>query len=279
MKPDEGVNEGGSYGPYKQSERKDIYAKYVKQLIADKNAYYAFDTPEELDAMRKRLVDEGSSVRQYNAVTRGSMTNSYTMSEEELEKRISSGEPYVIRFNIPKEREIVVKDIVRGTVKVNSKELDDKVLFKSDGLPTYHLANIVDDNAMKISHVIRGEEWLPSLPLHFLLYEALGWKDEIPEFAHLPLILKPNGKGKLSKRDGEKMGFPVFPLEWTDPKTGEVSAGFKEEGYLQKAFINLLALMGWNPGVDEEVFSEEGRCKTTLCPRTKRSNRLKTRRY
>ncbi|MEA2041765.1 MAG: glutamate--tRNA ligase [Bacteroidota bacterium] len=255
MTPDEGVNEGGDYGPYKQSERKDLYQKYAKQLIENGHAYYAFDTAEELDAMRQRLTEAGSSVRQYNVLTRGEMKNSYTLSDEEVKQRIDSGKPYVIRFNIPADREVELKDIVRGTVRVNTKELDDKVLFKSDGLPTYHLANIVDDYLMEISHVIRGEEWLPSLPLHYLLYEALGWEDEMPEFAHLPLILKPNGKGKLSKRDGEKMGFPVFPLEWKDPETGDISAGFKEDGYLQEAFINLLALMGWSPGTDEELLS------------------------
>jgi glutamyl-tRNA synthetase len=253
--PDEGVKEGGKYGPYKQSERKKLYKTATQKLIDSGHAYYAFDTPEELDAMRERLTQAGSSVRHYNASTRGKMKNSFTLSEAETTERIASGEPYVVRFNIPESREIVMKDIVRGTVKVNTKELDDKVLFKSDGLPTYHLANVVDDHAMEISHVIRGEEWLPSLPLHFLLYESLGWKDEMPEFAHLPLLLKPNGKGKLSKRDGEKMGFPVFPLEWKDPKTDETSAGFREDGYLKEAFVNLIALLGWNPGGDKEMFS------------------------
>ena len=253
--PDEGVKQGGEYEPYRQSERKDLYKKYALQLVNEGKAYYAFDTAEELDAMRERLSEQGSSVRHYNAVTRGEMKNSFTLSEDELQKKLQSDEPYVIRFNMPAERTVEMTDIVRGTVKVNTKELDDKVLFKSDGLPTYHLANVTDDYHMKISHVIRGEEWLPSLPLHYLLYESLGWKDAMPEFAHLPLLLKPNGKGKLSKRDGEKMGFPVFPLEWKDPKSGETSAGFREDGYLPEAFLNLMALLGWNPGTDKEIFS------------------------
>lgn len=255
--PNEGVRQGGDYGPYRQSERRELYKKYALQLVANGKAYYAFDTPEELEAMRERLTQAGSSVRHYNYVTRGEMKNSFTLSKEDVQQRIDSGEAYVIRFNMPSERQVEMQDIVRGTVRVNTKELDDKVLFKSDGLPTYHLANVTDDYHMKISHVIRGEEWLPSLPLHFLLYEALGWKNDIPQFAHLPLLLKPNGKGKLSKRDGEKMGFPVFPLEWKDPKTGCISAGFREDGYLKEAFINLIALLGWNPGTDEELFSLE----------------------
>lgn len=255
IKIDEGIKEGGNFGPYKQSERREIYKKYVHVLIENDNAYYAFDTPEELDAMRNRLEKAGSSVRQYNSQTRGEMKNSFTLSEDELKAKINSGEKYVIRFNIPENEELTVKDIIRGDVQVNTSQLDDKVLFKSDGLPTYHLANIVDDYLMEITHVIRGEEWLPSLPLHVLLYRGFGWENKMPQFAHLPLLLKPNGKGKLSKRDGDQLGFPVFPLEWKDPKTGEISAGYKEDGYLPDAFINLIALLGWNPGVDEEIYS------------------------
>ena len=255
IKIDEGINEGGDFGPYRQSERRDIYNDHIKKLLNNGSAYYAFDTPEELDAMRKRLEDSGSSVRQYNAQTRGEMKNSFTLSEEEVFAEIESGKPYVIRFNIPEIEELVVHDIIRGEVKVNSSQLDDKVLFKSDGLPTYHFANIVDDHMMEITHVIRGEEWLPSLPLHVLLYRAFGWEDTMPLFAHLPLLLKPSGKGKLSKRDGDQLGFPVFPLEWKDPKTNDISAGYKESGYLPEAFINMLALLGWSPENDKEILS------------------------
>ncbi len=252
---DEGINEGGKYGPYRQSERKDIYKKEVLKLIKNGNAYYAFDTSEELNDMRKELEKNNSSVRQYNAATRGNMKNSFTLSKEELKKKLESGEPHVIRFNIPENQELTVNDIIRGKVTVNTSQLDDKVLFKSDGMPTYHLANIVDDLSMKISHVIRGEEWLPSLPLHVLLYKSFGKESEMPQFAHLPLLLKPNGKGKLSKRDGDKMGFPVFPIEWKDPKTKETAAGYREDGYLVEAFINLLALLGWSPGTHQEFFT------------------------
>ncbi len=250
---DEGPDVGGDYGPYRQSERVDLYKKYAQELVDKGWAYYAFDTPEELDQMRERLRQAKASVQLYNHITRGEMKNSFTLSESEVRSRIEAGEPYVIRFNMPADREIVVNDIIRGQVKVNSNTLDDKVLFKSDGFPTYHLANIVDDHLMMITHVIRGEEWLPSLPLHVLLYEAFGW--EPPQFAHLPLILKPNGKGKLSKRDGDQMGFPVFPLDWTDPKTGEKIRGYREWGYLPEAVINILAMLGWNPGTDEEIFT------------------------
>ncbi len=252
---DEGINEGGNFGPYKQSERRDIYNEHIKKLLNNGSAYYAFDTPEELDALRKRAEESGSSVRQYNAQTRGEMKNSFTMSEDEVFAKIEAGKPYVIRFNIPEIEELKVYDIIRGEVTVNSSQLDDKVLFKSDGLPTYHFANIVDDHLMEISHIIRGEEWLPSLPLHVLLYRAFGWEDKMPQFAHLPLLLKPSGKGKLSKRDGDQLGFPVFPLEWKDPKTGDVSAGYKESGYLPEAFINMLALLGWSPEDDKEILS------------------------
>ena len=252
---DEGPDVGGEYGPYRQSERLDLYRKYAQQLVDSGWAYYAFDTPAELEEMRQRLREQKSSVQLYNHLTRGEMKNSFTLSEQEVKERIANGEPYVIRFNMPAGKEIVVNDLIRGEVRVNSDTLDDKVLFKSDGFPTYHLANIVDDHLMKISHVIRGEEWLPSLPLHFLLYEAFGW--EPPKFAHLPLILKPSGKGKLSKRDGDQLGFPVFPLDWKDPKTGEIIRGYREWGYLPEAVINILALLGWNPGTDQEIFTLE----------------------
>lgn len=254
IKVDEGVKEGGKFGPYKQSKRKDTYKIYIDTLLKSGHAYYAFDTPEDLDAMRKRLEEEKSSVRHYNASTRGSMKNAFTLSEDEINELKKSGVPYVVRFNMPENRDVIVKDLIRGEVKVNTSQLDDKVLFKSDGLPTYHLANIVDDHLMKISHVIRGEEWLPSLPLHVLLYESFGWTDNMPQFAHLPLLLKPSGKGKLSKRDADKLGFPVFPLEWKDPETGDISAGYREDGYLPEAFVNMIALLGWNPGTDEEIF-------------------------
>jgi len=250
---DESIELGGKYGPYKQSERREIYAEHIQTLIDSGKAYYAFDTPEELETMRQRLQEQKSSVQHYNYVTRVDMQNSFTLSDDEVKRRIESGEQYVVRFNMPEGREVKMHDIIRGEVKVNSSTLDDKVLFKSDGLPTYHLANIVDDHLMEITHVIRGEEWLPSMPLHVLLYEAFGWK--APEFAHLPLILKPNGKGKLSKRDGDQLGFPVFPIDWVDPDTNEKSAGYREWGYLPQAVVNMLALLGWNPGIDKEVFS------------------------
>jgi glutamyl-tRNA synthetase len=252
---DEGVEQGGSYGPYRQSERRELYTKYAEKMVQEGTAYYAFDTAEELEAMRERLKEQKSDIQQYNAITRGEMKNSLTLSEEEVKKKFEAGEPYVIRFKMPEEQHITVNDRIRGEVEVNTNQLDDKVLFKSDGLPTYHLANVVDDHEMKISHVIRGEEWLPSLPLHFMLYEALGWKEEMPEFAHLPLILKPDGKGKLSKRDGQRKGFPVFPMKWTDPETKETFPGYKESGYLPEAFINILAFLGWNPGTEQELYT------------------------
>lgn len=248
---DEGVSFGGKYGPYRQSERRDIYKKYVQQLLDSGKAYIAFDTPEELDAKRNEIKNF-----QYDASTRMSMRNSLTLSSQETEGLIKDGNQYVVRFLIQPNEEICVNDIIRGEVKVNSSILDDKVLYKSvDSLPTYHLANIVDDHLMEISHVIRGEEWLPSAPLHVLLYRAFGWMDTMPEFAHLPLLLKPEGNGKLSKRDGDRLGFPVFPLEWHDPKTGEISKGYREEGYLPEALLNFLALLGWNPGDDREILS------------------------
>lgn len=250
---DEGVGIGGPHAPYRQSERKELYRQYADQLVKEGHAYYAFDTPEALEEMRERLKARGVATPQYDAFTRLDMTNSLTLSEEECLKRIASGEQYVIRILIPADEEILVNDLIRGEVSVHSSRLDDKVLFKSDGMPTYHLANIVDDHLMEITHVIRGEEWLPSAPLHVLLYKYLGWVP--PQFAHLPLLLKPDGNGKLSKRDGDRLGFPVFPLRWTDPVSGEVSSGYRESGYLPQAFINMLALLGWNPGTEQEVFS------------------------
>lgn len=253
---DEGVNIGGEFGPYKQSERSEIYKNYAKHLIDSGWAYYAFDTPEELDKARAKFEKEGK-VFIYNAQTRKALNNQFSISEKELKNRIEDSVPYVIRFKIPEKEIVEFKDTIRHTVKVNTETLDDKVIFKSDGLPTYHLANVVDDYLMKISHVIRGEEWLPSTPLHVLLYKALGWLDEMPEFAHLPLLLKPTGKGKLSKRDGDKFGFPVFPMEWKDPQTSEISMGYKEEGYLPDAFVNILAFLGWNPGTEKEIYTLE----------------------
>lgn len=246
---DEGVREGGAYGPYKQSERRDIYREHVKMLLDNGRAYIAFDTPEELEAARAAVPNF-----QYDASTRGQMRNSLTLPAEEVKRLIDSGTQYVVRFLIEPGREIHVNDLIRGEVIVNSDILDDKVLYKSaDDLPTYHLANIVDDHLMEVSHVIRGEEWLPSAPLHVLLYEAFGWSDTMPQFVHLPLLLKPVGNGKLSKRDGDKLGFPVFPLEWHDPKSGEISSGYREKGYLPEAVVNFLALLGWNPGDDSEL--------------------------
>ncbi len=253
--PDEGVSKGGAFAPYRQSERKEIYKKYANQLIAQGNAYYAFDTPDELDKMRNRLKEKGLAVPQYDSISRLEMKNSLTLPPDEVQRKIEAGESFVVRFKMPENEEVRMNDIIRGEVLVNTSKLDDKVLFKSDGMPTYHLANIVDDYLMEISHVIRGEEWLPSLPLHVMLYRAFGWEDKMPKFAHLPLLLKPTGKGKLSKRDGDKLGFPVFPLEWTDPKTHEVSSGYRESGYFPEAFINLLAFLGWNPGTEQEIFS------------------------
>ena len=248
---DEGVSFGGDYGPYRQSERRDIYKKYVKQLLDNGKAYMAFDTPEELEQARNATPNF-----QYDAKTRMSMRNSLSLPQEEVQKLLAEGKQYVVRFLINPGEEIVVNDLIRGVVRIKSDILDDKVLYKSaDELPTYHLANIVDDHLMEVSHVIRGEEWLPSAPLHVLLYRAFGWQDTMPQFAHLPLLLKPEGQGKLSKRDGDRLGFPVFPLEWHDPKTGEVSSGFRESGYFPEAVVNFLALLGWNPGTEQEIFS------------------------
>ena len=248
---DEGVREGGPFGPYKQSERRDIYREHVKTLLDNGRAYIAFDTPEELEAKRKEVANF-----QYDAHTRLQMRNSLTLPAEEVEQLIADGKQYVVRFKVEPGRDVEVDDLLRGKVTIKSDILDDKVLYKSaDDLPTYHLANIVDDHLMEVSHVIRGEEWLPSAPLHVLLYEAFGWQDTAPQFVHLPLLLKPDGKGKLSKRDGDRLGFPVFPLEWHDPKSGDISSGYRESGYLPEAVVNFLALLGWNPGDDTEVMS------------------------
>jgi glutamyl-tRNA synthetase len=254
---DESAVDGGDFGPYKQSERKAMYLPYAEQLVKEGFAYYAFDTSEELTAMRERMKEAGIPSPQYNAVIRTSMQNSISLSETEVKRRMDNGDAYVIRIKMPRNEEVKLNDIIRGWVVVNTNNMDDKVIFKSDGMPTYHLANVVDDYTMKISHVIRGEEWLPSAPLHVLLYRYLGWEDAMPEFAHLPLILKPDGNGKLSKRDGDRLGFPVFPTHWTNPETGEVSSGYRESGYISGAFINMLAFLGWNPGTSQEIFSME----------------------
>ncbi len=246
--PNEGVgNDKGDFGPYRQSERKEIYQKYVQQLIEQDKAYYAFDTPEELDQKRDAVENW-----KYDYNTRAEMKNSLSLSEDQTQALLAT-ENYTVRIKIPADQDIYFNDLVRGEIKINTSSIDDKVIFKSDGLPTYHLANIVDDHLMQISHVIRGEEWLPSTPLHVILYDAFGWR--APEFAHLPLILKPEGKGKLSKRDGDRLGFPVFPLQWKDPATGEISSGYKESGYLNSAVVNMLAFLGWNPGTEQELFS------------------------
>ena len=248
---DEGVSFGGDKGPYRQSERREIYKKYVDRLLEDGKAYIAFDTPEELESKRNEIQNF-----QYDARTRMQMRNSLTLTKEETEALIADGTQYVVRFRVEPGIEVHIDDLIRGDVRIMSDIVDDKVLYKSsDELPTYHLANIVDDHLMEITHVIRGEEWLPSAPLHVLLYKAFGWEETMPRFAHLPLLLKPEGKGKLSKRDGDRLGFPVFPLEWHDPKTGEVSSGYRESGYFPEAVINFLALLGWNPGTEQELFS------------------------
>ncbi|MDE6491403.1 MAG: glutamate--tRNA ligase [Muribaculaceae bacterium] len=248
---DEGVREGGEFGPYKQSERRDIYRDHVKMLLDAGRAYIAFDTPQELEAARAATPNF-----QYDASTRGTMRNSLSLPADEVESLIAGGAQYVVRFKVEPDRDVTVNDLIRGKVVIKSNILDDKVLYKSaDDLPTYHLANIVDDHLMEISHVIRGEEWLPSAPLHVLLYEAFGWTDTMPDFVHLPLLLKPDGKGKLSKRDGDRLGFPVFPLLWTDPVSGAVSRGYREDGYLPQAVVNFLALLGWNPGDDTEIMT------------------------
>lgn len=249
----EGPDKGGPFEPYRQSDRK-VYRKFADTLLESGNAYYAFDTPEDLNSLRKEYESEGK-LFQYDASTRAGLNNSLSHTPIEVVALFDSKIPYVIRFKMPENEEVRVNDLIRGEVVFNTALLDDKVLFKADGQPTYHLANVVDDYLMKISHVIRGEEWLPSLPLHVLLYKAFGWETEMPEFAHLPLILKPSGQGKLSKRDGDKLGFPVFPLQWTDPETGEISPGYRESGYFPEAVVNLLAFLGWNPGTEQELFS------------------------
>ena len=253
--PNEGVGFGdGPYKPYRQSERKHIYKQYAEQLIKDGHAYYAFDSSEELEEMRKKMEATGSAFS-YNGITRKNLKNSLTLTEDEVNIRLKSEDHFVVRLKVPVNEDIRVKDIIRGWVAVNTIEMDDKVLFKSDGMPTYHLANVVDDYLMKITHVIRGEEWLPSAPLHVLLYRFLGWENVMPEFAHLPLLLKPDGNGKLSKRDGDRLGFPVFPLNWTDPETGEKSTGYRENCYFPEAFVNILVLLGWHPSNDQELFT------------------------
>ena len=255
LNPVEGPGIGGSYGPYRQSERKDLYKKYANQLVENGWAYYAFDTPEEIDALRTEAESKGETFS-YGIGTREELNNSLRLSKEDVQQKLDAEEAFVIRFKMPEDTDVTEEDLIRGSVTFNTtKSLDDKVLFKSDGMPTYHLANVVDDHLMDITHVIRGEEWLPSMPLHVLLYRAFGWQDTKPRFAHLPLILKPVGKGKLSKRDGDKMGFPVFPLLWKDPETGDISRGYREDGYFPEAFINLLALLGWNSGTEQEFFS------------------------
>ena len=252
---DEGPEAEGSKGPYRQSERKDMYRQYAEQLIQAGKAYYAFDTQEELEDVRERMKASGNNTWQYNSITRVNMKNSLTLPADEVKRRLDSGEAYVVRLLVPRNTDIKVNDLIRGVVVVKSEHIDDKVLFKSDGMPTYHLANVVDDHLMGITHVIRGEEWLPSAPLHVLLYESFGWTDTMPQFAHLPLILKPDGNGKLSKRDGDRLGFPVFPLEWKDPATGEISSGYREGGWYREAVVNLVALLGWHPTNNQEVFS------------------------
>ena len=254
---DEGVGVGGPHAPYRQSERKHIYKEYAQQLIDSGAAYYAFDTEEELEEMRERLKAAGVAIQQYNSITRMEMRNSLTLKPDEVKELIASGTPYVIRLKVPRKEEVRLNDLIRGWVMVHSSQIDDKVLMKSDGMPTYHLANVVDDYLMKISHVIRGEEWLPSAPLHVLLYKFLGWAKHMPQFAHLPLLLKPDGNGKLSKRDADRLGFPIFPLTWQDPETKEVATGYREAGYLPEALLNFLAFLGWNPGSTQEIFSIE----------------------
>jgi glutamyl-tRNA synthetase len=255
IEPNEGVGYGGDCAPYRQSERKPMYKPYAEKLIAAGWAYYAFDTAEDLDNIRKQAELAKMPNWQYNSISRMTMKNSLTLPADEVEKRLAAGDPYVIRFKMPRNEEVRFQDLIRGWVVFSTNELDDKVLFKSDGMPTYHLANVVDDMTMNISHVIRGEEWLPSAPLHVMLYKAFEW--EAPLFAHLPLILKPDGNGKLSKRDGDRLGFPVFPLEWKDPETRAISSGYRERGYFPKAFINMLLLLGWAPGNNQEIFTEQ----------------------
>ncbi|MEL6864706.1 MAG: glutamate--tRNA ligase [Bacteroidota bacterium] len=255
--PQEGPGIGGDHGPYRQSDRKELYQKYAQHLIDSGNAYYAFDTPEELDQMRDRLKAAGNHAPQYNGVVRQEMTNSLTLTAEEVKERLDRGDAYTIRLKVPSDQTVLINDLIRGEVTFQTNELDDKIMLKSDGMPTYHLANIVDDHSMEISHVIRGEEWLPSTAHHVLLYRAFGWEDQMPQFAHLPLILKPNGKGKLSKRDGDKLGIPVFPLSWKGETPEDSFTGFRSFGFIPQAVLNFLAFLGWNPGTEQEIFSLE----------------------
>lgn len=272
IEPNEGVGFGnGPHAPYRQSERKDLYRQYAMQLVESGHAYYAFDTSEELEDMRKKLEAAKAVSSAYNAVTRMNMKNSITLPEDEVKRRLDAGDEYVIRIKLPRAEEVRFHDIIRGWVMVHTSNMDDKVLFKSDGMPTYHLANIVDDYLMQVTHVIRGEEWLPSAPLHVLLYRYLGWEDVMPQFAHLPLLLKPDGNGKLSKRDGDRLGFPVFPLNWVDPATGEQSSGYRERGYFPDAFVNMLALLGWNPGTQQEIFTLAELCEAFSLERVSKS--------
>ncbi|MFY8035306.1 MAG: glutamate--tRNA ligase [Flexibacteraceae bacterium] len=257
ISPDEGVFEGGPHAPYRQSERKAMYMQYAMQLVESGHAYYAFDTSEELEEMRARLTAARVVSPQYNSISRMQMKNSLTLPEDEVKAKLAAGEPYVIRLKVPRKEEVRLNDIIRGWVMVHTATLDDKVLMKSDGMPTYHLANVVDDHLMEITHVIRGEEWLPSAPTHVLLYRYLGWEETMPRFAHLPLLLKPDGNGKLSKRDGENGGYPVFPLEWKEQEEGRTIMGFREEGYLPEALMNFLVLLGWSPGDNRELFTKE----------------------
>lgn len=267
---DEGPHVGGPHAPYRQSERKDMYREYAEQMVRKGHAYYAFDTTEELEEMRKKL-EAARMPSKYDAVSRTSMKNSLTLSEDEVQKRINNGDPYVIRIKLPRKEEVRFHDVIRGWVVVHTSQMDDKVLLKNDGMPTYHLANVVDDHLMGITHVIRGEEWLPSAPLHVMLYKYLDWESTMPVFAHLPLILKPEGNGKLSKRDGDKLGFPVFPLEWKDPKSGEVSSGYRESGYRPDAVLNLLALLGWHPSDNREMFTLDELCEEFSLERVSKS--------
>ncbi|MFT5878687.1 MAG: glutamyl-tRNA synthetase [Dokdonia sp.] len=269
--PDESPWNPGDFGPYRQTERKSMYRAYAETMVSNGTAYFAFDSSQQLTEVRERAKSAKMPNWQYNHITRNTMQNSLTLSEDIVNEKIAKGEPYVIRIKIPRNEEIRFADEIRGWVTVNTSNLDDKVLFKSDGMPTYHLANIVDDHTMKITHVIRGEEWLPSAPLHVLLYRYLGWEDTMPKLAHLPLILRPDGNGKLSKRDGDRLGFPVFPLNWMDETTGEESIGYKERGYFPAAFNNMLAFLGWNPGTNEELFDITALINTFSLPRVGKS--------
>ncbi|MEZ4916504.1 MAG: glutamate--tRNA ligase [Chitinophagales bacterium] len=269
IEANEGVSYGGEFGPYRQSERKDMYRAYAEELIEKGDAYYAFDTEEELEEWRENMKKQGNPSPKYDPITRQYLKNSLSLSEDEVKKRLNAGDDYVIRYKMPRNEEVKFEDKIRGIVSFQSNQLDDKVLLKGDGMPTYHLANVVDDHTMEITDVIRGEEWLPSTPLHVMLYKSFGW--EMPSFAHLPLILKPDGKGKLSKRDGDRLGFPVFPLNWQDPESGEQSIGYKERGFLPEAFINMLAFLGWNPGTEQEIFSKEELIKDFSIERVNKS--------